>query len=62
MSTAPPAYRSTPSYSTATQAAVAPVPPAAQPYVPPPPPAQIQPQLEPGFTSAPRPPMPVLQQ
>jgi hypothetical protein len=62
----PPVYRSTQSYSTTTQAAVAqPVPPAAaQPYVPPPPPPPppLQSQVEPGFTSAPRPPMPVQQQ
>ena len=58
----PPAYRPAPSYSQTTQAAVAPQPvppPAAQPYVPPPP---IQSQVEPGFTSVPRPPMPVQQQ
>jgi hypothetical protein len=59
----PPAYRSAPSsYSSQpTQAAVAPPvpPPAAQPYVPPPVP--LQSQVEPGFTSVPRPPMPVQQ-
>jgi hypothetical protein len=65
-SSAPPStYRSTPSYSQTTQAAVPqPVPPlAAQPYVPPPPPppaTPLQSQVEPGFT-APRPPMPVQQ-
>jgi hypothetical protein len=60
----PPVYRSTQSYSTTTQAAVAqPLPPAAaQPYVPPPSPPPLQSQVEPGFTSAPRPPMPVQQQ
>jgi hypothetical protein len=52
----PPAYRPTPSYSAATQAAVAP-PSTGQPYVPPP--ISLQPQAEPGFASAPRPPMPV---
>ena len=54
----PPPYRAPPSYST--QAVVTPPAPstAAQPYVPPPP-IPLQPQVEPGFTSAPRPPMPV---
>ena len=61
----PSAYRSTPSYPQTTQAAVAPPPAppsAAQPYVPQPPPMPLQSQVEPGFTSVPRPPMPVQQQ
>jgi hypothetical protein len=52
----PPAYR--PVYSTS-QASAMPPPPGVQPYVPPSQPMQLQPQADPNFGSAPRPPMPV---
>ncbi|HLI98311.1 MAG TPA: hypothetical protein VKT76_01215 [Bradyrhizobium sp.] len=57
-----PAYRPVPSYSPAQAQVGPPLPPIAQPYPPrqaEPPSVPLQPQAEPGFTSAPRPPLPV---